>query len=396
MGLVTQLVPAQRLLDDARGARARDRGGTPRSRCGRRSRRSTTGSTCPRGGARAREPAVPGLPRDEGSGRGAPRVRGEAAAGVRSGDPAEAGRARHRDGRGRNARRRAPTPEPDERIERELARIERGGAERYHAKNAEQGSSSPASGSGCCSIPARSSRTARSRTRSIRAARRRRRHGMGRVGGRPVCVMANDSTVKAGAGAPGRSRRSSASRRSRPRRRSPCCTSSTPPACRPGWRCSRAGAAPVASSTTRSTSPGRPAGLPCSSARPRQGATSRRSATSSSWSRNASMYLGSPRMAEMVIGEKVTLEELGGARMHCSVSGCGDFLVADRGGGDRARAAAGLHLPQSHRGLPPPAPTRHPRAGGRAIEEIVPRDQNRPFDMVGSSRRSWTRARSSR
>ncbi|MBM7586727.1 acetyl-CoA carboxylase carboxyltransferase component [Bacillus pakistanensis] len=42
---------------------------------------------------------------------------------------------------------------------------------------------------------------------------------------------------------------------------------------------------------------------------------------------NASMYLGSPRMAEKVIGEKVTLEEMGGARMHCSVSGCGDFLA---------------------------------------------------------------------
>ena len=26
------------------------------------------------------------------------------------------------------------------------------------------------------------------------------------------------------------------------------------------------------------------------------------------------MYLGSPRMAEMVIGEKVSLEEMGGAR----------------------------------------------------------------------------------
>ena len=37
---------------------------------------------------------------------------------------------------------------------------------------------------------------------------------------------------------------------------------------------------------------------------------------------NASMYLGSPRMAEMVIGEKVTLEEMGGARMHTSKSGC--------------------------------------------------------------------------
>src|SRR6202140_3070590 len=42
----------------------------------------------------------------------------------------------------------------------------------------------------------------------------------------------------------------------------------------------------------------------------------------------ASMYLGSPRMAEMVIGEKVTLEEMGGARMHCSVSGCGDILTS--------------------------------------------------------------------
>src|SRR5689334_8496123 len=42
---------------------------------------------------------------------------------------------------------------------------------------------------------------------------------------------------------------------------------------------------------------------------------------------NASMYLGSPRMAEKVIGEKVTLEEMGGARMHCSVSGCGDVLA---------------------------------------------------------------------
>ena len=42
---------------------------------------------------------------------------------------------------------------------------------------------------------------------------------------------------------------------------------------------------------------------------------------------NASMYLGSPRMAQMVIGEEVTLEEMGGARMHTSVSGCGHFLA---------------------------------------------------------------------
>jgi acetyl-CoA carboxylase carboxyltransferase component len=42
---------------------------------------------------------------------------------------------------------------------------------------------------------------------------------------------------------------------------------------------------------------------------------------------NASMYLGSPRMVEMVTGEITTLEDMGGAKMHTTVSGCGDFLV---------------------------------------------------------------------
>ncbi|MCA1834157.1 MAG: acyl-CoA carboxylase subunit beta, partial [Actinobacteria bacterium] len=42
---------------------------------------------------------------------------------------------------------------------------------------------------------------------------------------------------------------------------------------------------------------------------------------------NASMYLGSDRMVKEVIGEITTLEEMGGARMHCTVSGCGDVLV---------------------------------------------------------------------
>ena len=38
---------------------------------------------------------------------------------------------------------------------------------------------------------------------------------------------------------------------------------------------------------------------------------------------NASMYLGSPRMVEMVVKEQTTLEEMGGARMHCTVSAAG-------------------------------------------------------------------------
>ena len=68
---------------------------------------------------------------------------------------------------------------------------------------------------------------------------------------------------------------------------------------------------------------------------------------------NASMYLGSPRMAEMVIGEVTTLEEMGGARMHCTVSGCGDLLASDDAEAlDLARAYFS-YLPSSWREHPP-------------------------------------------
>ena len=96
---------------------------------------------------------------------------------------------------------------------------------------------------------------------------------------------------------------------------------------------------------------------------------------------NASMYLGSPRMAEMVIGERVTLEEMGGARMHTSVSGCGHFLVScDEDGIDLARRYLS-YFPSSWQEAPPPSPPAPPSPNARPIAEIVPPDQNRPFDM---------------
>ncbi len=95
--------------------------------------------------------------------------------------------------------------------------------------------------------------------------------------------------------------------------------------------------------------------------------------------KNASMYLGSPRMAEMVIGEKVTLEEMGGARMHCEVSGCGDLLAADEADAIRRCRDYLAYLPQHAGEKPPPAEARAPK-GGR-IDSIVPATQNTAFDM---------------
>jgi acetyl-CoA carboxylase carboxyltransferase component len=95
---------------------------------------------------------------------------------------------------------------------------------------------------------------------------------------------------------------------------------------------------------------------------------------------NASMYLGSPRMAEMVIGEKVSLDEMGGARMHTGVSGCGHFLVkSDEEGIDVAKRYLS-YLPTNWREDPPAAPPAAP-ASERPIREIVPEDENRAFDV---------------
>ena len=62
---------------------------------------------------------------------------------------------------------------------------------------------------------------------------------------------------------------------------------------------------------------------------------------------NASMSLASPRVAEIVIGEKTTLEEMGGARMHTTVSGCGDQLFPDDASAIAACKQLFSYLPQA-------------------------------------------------
>ena len=94
---------------------------------------------------------------------------------------------------------------------------------------------------------------------------------------------------------------------------------------------------------------------------------------------NASMYLGSPRMAEMVVGETVTLEEMGGARMHATVSGCGDNLAIDDVDAIEQAKLVFSYLPGSWRTDPPhyaaEAPTRAMTA------ELVPMPESLPFDV---------------
>ncbi|WP_227395615.1 acyl-CoA carboxylase subunit beta [Jeotgalibacillus aurantiacus] len=95
---------------------------------------------------------------------------------------------------------------------------------------------------------------------------------------------------------------------------------------------------------------------------------------------NASMYLGSPRMAEKVIGEKVTLEEMGGARMHCTVSGCGDLLAVNE---EEAIDKAIEYLSYFPSNFTEAVPVKEAEEAisGKALSELIPANQNAPFNM---------------
>ncbi len=94
---------------------------------------------------------------------------------------------------------------------------------------------------------------------------------------------------------------------------------------------------------------------------------------------NASMYLGSPRMAEMVVGEVVSLEEMGGARMHCSVSGCADNLATDDADAIEQARFYFSYLPTSWRQQPPVYAGEPPER--ELTRGLVPDAESVPFDV---------------
>ncbi len=95
---------------------------------------------------------------------------------------------------------------------------------------------------------------------------------------------------------------------------------------------------------------------------------------------NASMYLGSDRMVEMVTGEKTTLEAMGGARVHCTESGVGHFLVTTEQEALETVRAHLSYLPSNWEGSPPAAEPR-PAPGNIDLARLVPDSERQAFDM---------------
>ena len=94
---------------------------------------------------------------------------------------------------------------------------------------------------------------------------------------------------------------------------------------------------------------------------------------------NASMYLGSPRMVEMVVSEQTTLEEMGGAKMHCSVSGCGHYLAPAEADAIKAVRDYLSYLPGNWQQPAPRRPARPPKPTD--LRGLVPASERQAFDM---------------
>lgn len=103
--------------------------------------------------------------------------------------------------------------------------------------------------------------------------------------------------------------------------------------------------------------------------------------------RDSAVCIGRPDAVKHMVGEAADFEALGGARMHCAVSGLGDALAdSEQDAISWARRYLAF-FPANRGGRPPriePAPPEEPAcADGR----LVPADPDKPFDILPLIRR---------
>jgi acetyl-CoA carboxylase carboxyltransferase component len=96
----------------------------------------------------------------------------------------------------------------------------------------------------------------------------------------------------------------------------------------------------------------------------------------------AAMALAGPHLTKAVTGEDITMEELGGAKVHCRKSGVGDLEVADDPECIEAIKAYLSYFPSNCEQKPPIRETSDPadRMSERLLD-IVPESSRQPYDM---------------
>ncbi len=95
----------------------------------------------------------------------------------------------------------------------------------------------------------------------------------------------------------------------------------------------------------------------------------------------SAMAIASPRMVEMVTGETIDMQELGGARMHATESGSADLVARDEEHARELVAELIQYLPANSDETPPRIDPTPPARSPDGIDSVVPQSPNKGYDM---------------
>ncbi len=96
----------------------------------------------------------------------------------------------------------------------------------------------------------------------------------------------------------------------------------------------------------------------------------------------SNMALGGPPLVKAVVGEDITAEELGGSKVHCEVSGCGDLEVADDKACIQVIKDYLAYFPSNNTGRPPVIPCNDPvDRQEESLLALVPDNPRRAYDV---------------
>ncbi len=94
----------------------------------------------------------------------------------------------------------------------------------------------------------------------------------------------------------------------------------------------------------------------------------------------SAMAIASPRMVEMVTGEEISLEDLGGPDVHARHTGSADLVAADEAEARDLVADLLSYLPDRAGQKPPRTEGRAPGADSALLDEAIPESPSRAYD----------------
>ena len=93
------------------------------------------------------------------------------------------------------------------------------------------------------------------------------------------------------------------------------------------------------------------------------------------------MFITGPDVIKTVLNQDVTFEELGGAKLHNSRSGVAHFYARDEKECIAQIRALLSYFPQNNQDDPPRLSPREPKGQPSELDQLLPNDSDRPYDM---------------